>query len=183
MLIRTAMKFGLDRWKHQCGSGFAADSLGYTPEPFKFYFDSGINTIRFNSQAEPLVIGEIRIYQVPQLKPYAEVYQSYQELGYLPTKNIVIEIQGEEAVYKSDPTLFGVFDQGDPTMKPYHPVQIRINSIGGHRWALANQWITWKFEVPESGLYKIAIKGKQNQLRGFMPTAVFILTVRSLFKN
>lgn len=143
------------------------DSLGYTPEPFKFYFDSGINTIRFNSQAEPLVIGEIRIYQVPQLKPYAEVYQSYQELGYLPTKNIVIEIQGEEAVYKSDPTLFGVFDQGDPTMKPYHPVQIRINSIGGHRWALANQWITWKFEVPESGLYKIAIKGKQNQLRGF----------------
>lgn len=143
------------------------DSLGYIPQPFQFYFTQGVNRIRLKSQSEPLLIGEIRLCQIEPPQIYESVYQSYLDLGYQPTSNIFIRIEGEDAIYKSDLTLFGVFDQGDPTMKPYHPVEIRINSIGGHRWAHANQWITWRFTVPEAGLYKIAVKAKQNQLRGF----------------
>jgi len=143
------------------------DPTGYVAQPFQFYFDEGTNRIRLISQAEPLLISQIRICQPERPKSYQEVREEYDSLGYRATSGVFVKVQGEDATSKSDPTLFGVFDQGDPTMEPYHPVQIRINSIGGYHWAQANQWITWDFTVPESGLYKIAIKAKQNQLRGF----------------
>lgn len=143
------------------------DYLGYIAVPFQFYFKQGLNTIRLISQAEPLLIGEVKIYQAKRLLSYRQVYQQYQSLGYKDAEDTLVKIQAESAAYKSDPSLFGLFDQGDPTMEPYHPVEIRINAIGGTQWEHANQWITWTFTVPESGLYKIAIKGKQNELRGF----------------
>ena len=74
-------------------------------------------------------------------------------------------MQGEESILRSSPTLFPDFDQGDPTVEPYHPAQIRLNSIGGHRWKHFGEWIEWEVEVPESGLYQIAFKAKQNQNR------------------
>lgn len=143
------------------------DSLGYIVEPFQFYFKEGVNRITLRSQAEPLLIGEVRLYHRKAVPTYAEVQERYQVAGLGPARGVFIKIQGEDAAYKSEPTLFGVHDQGDPTMEPYHPVEIRINSIGGYRWAQASQWISWKFTVPETGLYKIAIKGKQDQNRGF----------------
>jgi ABC-type glycerol-3-phosphate transport system substrate-binding protein len=143
------------------------DSTGYVAQPFKFFLSEGTNTIRLSSQAEPLLIGQLRICQAEQPRSYREVSAEYAARGYEETSGVFIKVQGESAVRKSDPTLFGVFDQGDPTMEPYHPVQIRVNSIGGYRWSHANEWIAWEFSVPESGLYKVAIKAKQNQLRGF----------------
>ena len=68
-------------------------------------------------------------------------------------------------------------------MEPYHPVQIRINSIGGYHCAHANQWITWDFTVPESGLYKMAIKAKQNQLRGFYANRRVLIDGRVPFRE
>ena len=52
-------------------------------------------------------------------------------------------------------------------MEPYHPALIRLNMIGGDSWSKVGQWVRWDFEVPEDGLYKIAIKGKQNQIRSW----------------
>ena len=71
--------------------------------------------------------------------------------------------------------LFPVFDQGDPTTMPYHPAETRLNSIGGHRWQNLGDWITWEFEVPESGLYEISIKGKQNESRGIFSNRRFLI--------
>ena len=51
-------------------------------------------------------------------------------------------------------------------MEPYHPAQIRLNSIGGWRFNQPGQWITWEFTVPTTGLYTIAFKAKQNLRRG-----------------
>jgi ABC-type glycerol-3-phosphate transport system substrate-binding protein len=79
---------------------------------------------------------------------------------------IFLKIQGEDALLRSQPTLFAISDLGDPTMEPYHPAQIRLNSIGGWRFSQPGQWITWEFTVPQSGLYTIAFKAKQNIRRG-----------------
>lgn len=159
------------------------DPVGYVARPFQFYLTEGTNRIVLSSQAEPLLIGQLRICQAEQLRSYQEVRAEYDSLGYRAASNVFVKVQGEAATYKSDPTLFGVFDQGDPTMEPYHPVQIRINSIGGYHWAHANQWITWDFTVPESGLYKMAIKAKQNQLRGFYANRRVLIDGRVPFRE
>lgn len=147
-------------------SVYLSDSLGYAREPYRFYLKQGKNTIRLISRTEPMVIGEIRITQAPRPQAYSQVQARYEELGYRPTSGHMIFVQGEHAVRRSSPSLFAIFDQGDPTTEPYHPAEIRLNSIGGHRWQVLGDWIEWEFEVPEDGLYEIAIKAKQNLNRG-----------------
>lgn len=145
---------------------YLEDSLRYEDAPYRFYFEEGINRLRLISLAEPMAIAEIKLRQAPPPPPYAEVARMYEERGYQPPRDVFIKIQGEDAMLRSDSSLFAVFDQGDPTVEPYHPAQIRLNSIGGHRWSKAGDWITWEFEVPEDGLYQIALKAKQDLNRG-----------------
>lgn len=145
---------------------FLTDSVGYVQEPYLFYFNQGKNTVRLVSRAEPLAIAHLKLCQYEPPKRYAEVEPEFAAKGYKLTEGILIKIQGEDAVRRSGPQLFPVFDQGDPTAEPYHPAQARLNSIGGHRWQSPGEWIEWEFEVPEDGLYQVAIKGKQDQYRG-----------------
>ena len=111
------------------------------------------------------MISSLRLLQAKDVPTYTEIKAEYAKRGYQATEGIFIKVQGQHAKYKSDPTLYPVFDQGDPTVEPYHPAEIRLNTIGGWRWQTAGQWITWDVEVSESGLYMIAIKAKQNENR------------------
>lgn len=148
-------------------TSFLGDSNGYYPDPYKFYFREGKNTIRLVSIVEPMIISYIKITQEEEIPGYEELKDYYEMKAYKKAENVFIKIQGEDAKYKSDPTLYPIFDQGDPSAEPYHPAKIRLNAIGGYHWSNINQWLLWEFEVPEDGLYKIAIKGKQNQKPGF----------------
>lgn len=142
------------------------DSIGYVQEPYLFYFNAGKNTVRLVSNAEPLAIAYLKLCQFESPKPYAEAEAEFESKGYKLTEGVFVKIQGEDAPRRSGPSLFAVFDQGDPTAEPYHPAEARMNSIGGHRWQSPGDWIEWEFEVPEDGLYQIAMKGKQDQTRG-----------------
>ncbi|HHX01437.1 MAG TPA: extracellular solute-binding protein [Firmicutes bacterium] len=150
------------------------DPTGYENVPFLFYFKEGTNTIRLDAVSEGLIIHSLRLFQYDEPLPYEEVRKVHEESGYKPTSGIYKQLEGEAAVYRSSPTIMPVHDMGDPTLVPYHPAQIRLNSIGGTGWKTVGDWATWEFEVPESGLYQIAIKGKQDQRRG-------IYTSRQLF--
>ncbi|NMB20465.1 MAG: extracellular solute-binding protein [Firmicutes bacterium] len=145
---------------------FLSDSLGYIMQPYQFYFTEGENKLQLVSTSEPMILSQLRIAQAPGLKPYAEAQKEHESLGLQATSGHFITVQGEDAIYRSSPSLFAVFDQGDPTTQPYHPAEIRLNSIGGHRWQVLGDWIAWEVEIPEDGLYEIAIKGKQNMSRG-----------------
>lgn len=159
------------------------DPLGYEQEPFLFYLEQGNNKIRLVSMNEPMVIHSMKLFQAPRNKSYNEVYEEYQASGYQPTKDVFIKVQGEDAVYRSAPTLFADHDMGDPTVEPYHPAEIRLNSIGGHRWKNIGDWVAWEIEVPTSGLYQIAIKGKQDQVRGIYSSRRLLIDGKVPFKE
>ena len=63
-----------------------------------------------------------------------------------------------------EPTLYAINDglRRPPSLSPF---QDRLNS-SANRWNLPGQWIKWRFEVPESGLYKIVFKARQSTVRG-----------------
>lgn len=142
------------------------DYMGYHNRPYRFYFREGANTLRLVSRREPLIIGSIRLHQVPVPQEYEKALQDYAANSYPKTTGIIAKVQAEETLHKSDPTLYPIHQQGDPTMEPYDPALIRLNSIGGYRWQQPGQWISWKVEVPEDGLYKLAFKAKQDLRRG-----------------
>lgn len=151
-----------------------SDNLGYVQEPYQFYFEEGLNTIRLISRVEPMAIGYIRLYQAKLAEDYSQVLAQHLSLGYAEVKNVFVKIQGEASVLRSDSTLFPIADHGDPTLEPYHPAEIRLNTIGGHRFNRPGQWIAWDFEVPQDGFYKIAIKSKQGTIGTYSNRKILI---------
>ena len=145
---------------------YITDSVGYELQPYSFYLHEGVNAIRIDSLSEPMAVSELRLEQAEVARPYGAVAQEYSGLGYEPATGVFQKIQGENAVRRSAIGIFAEFDKGDPSLEPYHPAQVRLNSIGGFRWQLTGEWVEWEFEVPEDGLYQIAIKGKQDLVWG-----------------
>ncbi|MEZ0536504.1 extracellular solute-binding protein [Caldicellulosiruptoraceae bacterium PP1] len=150
------------------------DSEGLYPEPFKFYFTKGKHTIRLISVREPMVIQYIKIHNLEPLKSYNEIEKEYKQRGYKEVKNVSIKVQGESAYIKSEPTLYPISDRTNPLNEPYDVSEIRLNIIGGYNWRKPEQWIEWKINAPQDGLYKIGLKFRQNTVMG-------LPTLRSLY--
>lgn len=150
------------------------DSSGYTTEGYYFYFNQGANTITLESVKEPMAIASLTLKQQPTAPTYAEYLAEAKAKGAAEVSmNDPIKIQGEEADYKSESTLYPVSDRTSPKTEPYDASKIRMNSIGGNNWNQVGQWITWNVEVPVDGLYEIAVKYKQSIKQG-------VTVVRSL---
>lgn len=140
--------------------GFLSDSDGYYQGAFDFYFEKGKNTITFVSTKEPMKIGTITLTQEEVPPAYAEYLAQYGNEA--PAQVETIKIQGEDAVYKSDSTLYPITDRTSPLSEPYSPSKTRLNAIGGTNWNQVGQWLTWEVEVPQDGLYEIAVRYRQN---------------------
>ncbi len=147
-----------------------SDSDWYYEEPYSFYLERGKPSIALTALREPMAIDYIELYQEPELKTYEQMKAEYDAKGLQPTSKQYIQVQGEAANGKSSPTLYPVSDRSSPSVDPYHVSKIRMNAIGGTNWKLPGQWIEWEIDVPEEGLYQIALKRKQDQLRGVYAT-------------
>lgn len=145
---------------------YLEDYLGYEQKPYYFYFDKGINTLRLSSIREPMLIKAITVHQQPELPTYEDVKTEYERRDYAPYEGEPIKIQGEDALYRSDATLYPINDRSSPMTEPYDPSKIRLNSVGGGRWNQPHQWITWEIEAPHDGLYQLVFKQRQNLSRG-----------------
>lgn len=142
------------------------DSEGFYEEPYVFYLEQGKQTLSLTALREPMAIDYIELFQDRKVRSYAEARQEYEAKGLQPVKEPYVEVQAEAASAKSSPTLYPLADRSSPAVVPYHVSNLRINTIGGVNWKLPGQWIEWEIEVPEDGLYHIALKEKQDQLRG-----------------
>lgn len=146
------------------------DSDGYVTEPFRFYFDKGEHTLTLTASREPMVIHRLKLFQQPEALPYEQVKARYEAEGVRETAGHMIVVQAEQAVAKSSPTLYPLSERSSPGVTPYSASKVRINTIGGYNWRLPGQWLEWEVEVPETGLYHIGFRSKQNFVRGIYAT-------------
>jgi len=153
------------------------DSLGFITEPYVFYFSKGENIIRLQGINEPMAIRSLSIKAPDRALRYKD-YIAKQDLSqYHNTRsNIQLKVQGEKAARRSDPSLYPNYDRSSGATDPPSVARIRLNMIGGERWRVAGQWIEWEVDVPEEGLYRLSVKGRQNYNRGFVSN-------RSIFIN
>jgi hypothetical protein len=83
--------------------------------------------------------------------------------GALPSG--IVTVQAENSYQKSNFSLYPVNDNTSPYTFPYDPAHKKLNAIGGQRWGQSGQWISWEINVPESGLYQLGTRSKQNFYR------------------
>ncbi|MCA0755077.1 extracellular solute-binding protein [Paenibacillus sp. N4] len=159
------------------------DSEGYNDEPYLFYFSEGVQTVSLTSLREPMAIDYIELYQEPETKTYEERKAEYEAEGAAAAEGQFIVIQAEDATLKSSPTLYPLSDRSSPAVTPYSASKIRVNAIGGLNWKLPGQWMEWEFEVEDDGLYQIALKRKQDQLRGVYATRSIMIDGKYPFQE
>ncbi len=146
------------------------DDRGYYFDSFSFYLEAGEHEIKVISVKEPMMLAEIGIGNEPELKSYAEVKAEYAANGYVASNGQTVKIEAEDTYKKSASSLYpyhsrsSVSTTGMSGSFTYDHTQ--VNVIGGERWEQAGQWISWSLTVPESGLYTISLRGRQNVNKG-----------------
>ncbi len=147
---------------------FVMDADGFFNEPLKFHFSKGKNKLTFRSEKEPMEIETITLTPILNLPNYEQYLSEYQNKGINIIHKISTEtkVQGENAITKSSPSFFPLNDRTSVKNEPYHSSNIVLNTIGGKSWKIAGDWINWEVNAPENGLYRIAFRFKQNELRG-----------------
>ncbi len=146
-------------------TSYFKDDMGYTSEPYQFYFKKGTNTVTLTAVKENVVINELILESVSEIMSYAEYKEANQgknvESGVYSSR-----VEGEAAVAKSSPTLYPTTDRTSSMTYPYEYTATRLNAIGGDSWRVLGDWITWEVEVPADGYYNISLRAKQATVRG-----------------
>lgn len=138
----------------------------------KFYFSAGTHTITLQSVSEPMAISEITLCQLEEPKTYEEVLKTYQSEGYqeVSTETVPLKIQAEDPSVKSSATLYALEDRTSPINEPFDISKTVLNTIGGVGWSAQGEWLEWKVNVKNAGLYRLSIRAKQNYKSGSFST-------------
>lgn len=152
------------------------DEMGYTTEPYKFYFEKGENELTVEGVDEPIIIKSLEVKAVATQLTYSEYLASMPNTnGNDEALNYIQTIQGEDSTLRSESSLYAKYDRSSPSTYPNSVTTTVLNYIGGETWKTAGQWIEWEFEVPADGYYNITIKGRQNYQRGSVSSRMVLI--------
>lgn len=153
-----------------CSSDFG-DVDGLFNEPLFFYLEAGEHEISFSSEKANFAIESFRFYNPDKLPSYEEYVSSADaSVTMEDTPSNIIRLEGENAEYKSDSTLYPTYDNSSYLASPSDPTKVVYNTLGSGNWKKALQTVTWIIraeDIKNDGWYKIGIKSRQNQMRGF----------------
>ena len=130
--------------------------------PLQFYLTQGTHSLALESIAEPMAIASVTLNPPAEPVPnYTEAVAAYQRQGASAVQGVlkdgILKVQAEDTSAVSSPALYASADNTSPANEPYIYNEQKINVIGGTRWQEPGAWITWKIEVPESGLYHLSL--------------------------
>lgn len=134
--------------------------------PLQLPLTKGKHVIRLENVRESAAVDYIRLDKAVTAKAYETYKVSQAAEASKGSDEAFITIQAEHAYAKSDSGLFPTTDRTSPLTTPYSPTLLRINTIGGSNWDVPGQWISYKFEVPADGWYKIGARYHQNEVKG-----------------
>jgi len=159
------------------------DHTGTYADPYLFYLSEGEHTVRLIARREKLAVAGLWFENPAEVPAYEQVQMMYQEQGYVAAPAGIIALEAELADRKADAVLYGRTDRSSPLTTPYSTMETRLNTIGGSSWNTQGQWIEWDFTVPADGLYRIAMRARQDILSGSFTTRRILIDGEMPFKE
>ena len=127
--------------------------------------EKGDHEITLTSLREEAVLDYLALQAQEKLPSYEEYKAA--NAGLPAVQGVEMILQAENALSKSASAIYPTYDRTSSFTQPYHPTQMRLNTIGGSGWKHVGQWVEWMIEAPEDGLYQLGLRYHQNQLKGF----------------
>lgn len=146
------------------------DPQGRYNDPLAFPLAAGKNELTLTFRQANIALIELTAFNEESVPSYAELAESYRQNGYTDAAGEAILIEAERFAEASDPTIIPDFDKSEANTSPNDPALLIYNILPGSRFGDVGQWAKWELTVPESGLYQIAIRAKQDTKSGFVST-------------
>ena len=141
------------------------DAIGLYEKPYLFELTEGTHRIRISLKREAFALSEITLGNQKEAPDYQQYISRYNESDYAKHTETV-RLEAEKASLKNSSILAPSYDLSDAATLPIDASKIRINTIGGGNWNVPGSSISWTVKVPESGLYQLAFRAKQNFSEG-----------------
>ena len=157
--------------KEMWQTGWVEDVDGLFNEPLFFFLEKGAHEIAFSSEKAQFALEYFRFASPDEVPTYSEYLSSKNvSVSVEETPSRLFRVEGENASYKSDQTLYPTYDNTNYLVSPSDPRKVVYNTIGSGNWQKATQSVTWdipKELIGNDGWYRIGVKSRQKQMRGF----------------
>ena len=127
--------------------------------------EAGEHEIALKALRETAVLDYLALEKDVPAPSYADYLSAHADLK--AADGVVMRIQAENTLSKSASAIYPTYDRTSSYTQPYHPTQMRLNTIGASGWKHVGQWVEWVIDAPEDGLYQLGMRYHQNQLKGF----------------
>lgn len=154
---------------------YVYDSARYYNAPLAFYLEAGSHTITLQGVREPMYLAALTVRAEEVIRPYSQVKAEYDQMGLAASLAGPVKVQAENMYQKSSYSLYQSADRSSAITEPQHSSRVKLNQISGNQFKLAGQWISWKVQVPEDGLYNIALRYKQDLLSGLFTSRTLLI--------
>ncbi|NOU96841.1 extracellular solute-binding protein [Paenibacillus sp. LMG 31456] len=134
------------------------DMSGSYIDPLLWYLSPGKHKVRL-AGSDPMAIESIT-FKAPTVTEDYKTVRSQQPSKVPPVQAEPITIEAERVQWKNSSSIQLAYDT-DIASVPYELGKITFNTLDGERWASGNQEVSWSFEAPENGYYKIAMRSQQ----------------------
>lgn len=166
---------------HNWREYYLRDWVGFTMEPFQFYLEEGEHELTLTAAREPFVISEIKIYPYEGEPTYEEKLAEWKSQGIEEVTGVEqIKVQAELPDTVSIQSMFPGEERTSALTEPIDPARVRYNvmNVGS-----CNQFATYTVTVPKEGLYKIAVRFRQNALIGLFSSRRVLINNEIQFKE
>ena len=139
------------------------DIQGLYAKPLRFELTTGSHELRVGYVSDEMYLAGIKIKAPEQYLSYGEYSLNARVLAE-DSYNIAPEpvvIQAESSTVSKNDLALGRLSNGDPACEPQSVTTRKLNVIGDYYWRTGGQSITWELQVPETGLYQIAMRCAQ----------------------
>lgn len=165
----------IDIWR----SEILFNRQGFYQQPYWVYFSGGTHRIRIESQQDNVLISGLRLCGSKEHVSYSDYSPGITTTG----KETAVKHEAEKTYLKSEATLYPTIDRTDSVTSPASPVKLRYNTIGQSNFSHTGQWISWKIDVPESGVYKLSFRARQNISRNMNSHRSVLVNEELLFEE
>ncbi len=136
------------------------DAGGFYAVPLEFFLQKGPHTLSLSYVSADIVFYGFHILPAAGVEQYSELFEGYQNVG--ETADIALTFQAEDSMQKRSDSSIRMESNSDPKAVPRALGYKKLNVVGGYRWREGNQSITFGFDVPKDGYYKLSFRFLQN---------------------
>ncbi len=142
---------------------YCKDSSGISNTPLLFAIKKGDHLLQLEIVEKRIRIEKIEIVQADNINSYSDYINTNENSSISEKRSI---IQCEEIYEKSETTIFPSCDRGSATVEPVATDKIKFNYLSGKQFSKLGQWVVWKINVPEDGVYSLSFKYRQTEKDG-----------------